>query len=96
MNKLFSPLLAAADAGAATNQPNALIKANQGWVVRFEEATGTTPKDWVINQRLSRARELLEGSDMAVERVATECGFGRRPPESVGKLLQLHAELAAG
>ena len=43
---------------------------------RFEEATGTTPKDWVINQRLSRARELLESSGMAVERVATECGFG--------------------
>ncbi len=43
---------------------------------RFEEATGTTPKDWVINERLSRARELLEGSGMAVERVATECGFG--------------------
>ena len=43
---------------------------------RFEEATGTTPKDWVINERLNRARELLEGSGMAVERVATECGFG--------------------
>ncbi len=43
---------------------------------RFEEATGTTPKDWVIEQRLSRARELLEGSGMGVERVATECGFG--------------------
>jgi AraC family transcriptional regulator, transcriptional activator FtrA len=43
---------------------------------RFEEATGTTPKDWVINERLKRARELLEGSAMPVERVATECGFG--------------------
>ena len=43
---------------------------------RFEEATGTTPKDWLTNERLSRARELLEGSGMAVERVATECGFG--------------------
>lgn len=43
---------------------------------RFEEATGTTPKDWVINERLNRARELLEGSGMGVERVATECGFG--------------------
>jgi hypothetical protein len=28
--------------------------------------------------------------------IATECGFGRRPPESIGKLLRLHAELAAG
>ncbi|HWY24174.1 MAG TPA: transcriptional regulator FtrA [Nevskia sp.] len=43
---------------------------------RFEEATGTTPKDWLTNERLGRARELLEGSGMAVERVATECGFG--------------------
>ena len=43
---------------------------------RFEDATGTTPKDWVIEQRLGRARELLEGSALPVERVATECGFG--------------------
>ncbi len=27
--------------------------------------------------------------------VATECGLGRRPPESIGPLLALHAELAA-
>ncbi len=43
---------------------------------RFAEATGTTPKDWLVDERLRRARELLEGSGMAVERVATECGFG--------------------
>lgn len=43
---------------------------------RFAAATGTTPKDWIVNQRLQRARELLEGSALAVERVATECGFG--------------------
>jgi AraC family transcriptional activator FtrA len=43
---------------------------------RFEEATGTTPKDWIVNERLKRARELLEASAMPVERVAEECGFG--------------------
>ena len=26
--------------------------------------------------------------------IATECGFGRRPPESIPALLQLHAALA--
>ncbi len=26
--------------------------------------------------------------------VATECGFGRRPPETIPQLLQLHAEVA--
>jgi hypothetical protein len=28
--------------------------------------------------------------------IATECGFGRRPPETVAPLLRLHAELADG
>jgi hypothetical protein len=27
--------------------------------------------------------------------VATECGFGRRPPESIEPLMRLHAEVAA-
>jgi hypothetical protein len=27
--------------------------------------------------------------------VGTECGFGRRPPETVHELLRLHAEVAA-
>jgi AraC family transcriptional activator FtrA len=43
---------------------------------RFEEATGCSPKQWLTHERLSRARELLEGSNMAVERVADVCGFG--------------------
>jgi AraC family transcriptional activator FtrA len=43
---------------------------------RFEEATGCSPKQWLINERLARARELLEGSDLAVEQVADACGFG--------------------
>jgi hypothetical protein len=28
--------------------------------------------------------------------IATECGFGRRPPETVARLLDLHTELARG
>ena len=43
---------------------------------RFGAATGTTPNDWIIAARLARARELLEGTDLAVERVATDSGFG--------------------
>ncbi|RDI98998.1 transcriptional regulator FtrA [Dyella solisilvae] len=43
---------------------------------RFEEATGCSPKQWLTRERLGRARELLEGSDIAVERVADLCGFG--------------------
>jgi AraC family transcriptional regulator, transcriptional activator FtrA len=43
---------------------------------RFGAATGTTPNDWITTARLARARELLEATDLAVERVATDSGFG--------------------
>lgn len=43
---------------------------------RFEEATGCSPKQWLTRERLGRARELLEGSGMGVDRVAQMCGFG--------------------
>jgi hypothetical protein len=28
--------------------------------------------------------------------IATECGLGRRPPETIPRLLEIHAELARG
>jgi transcriptional regulator GlxA family with amidase domain len=43
---------------------------------RFREATGTTVSKWVANARLLRAQQLLETTDLAVERIATEVGFG--------------------
>lgn len=43
---------------------------------RFDEATGCSPKQWLTRERLNRARELLEGSDLPVERIADVCGFG--------------------
>jgi transcriptional regulator GlxA family with amidase domain len=38
--------------------------------------TGTKPLDWLNAQRVRRAQQLLETTDLPVERVATECGFG--------------------
>ncbi|GAA0622657.1 helix-turn-helix domain-containing protein [Kutzneria viridogrisea] len=43
---------------------------------RFTEETGTTPLQWLLNARLSRARELLETTDHSVDRVARDCGLG--------------------
>lgn len=43
---------------------------------RFRAATGTTFKQWLIDQRLTRARRLLESTDLPVERVASDAGFG--------------------
>lgn len=43
---------------------------------RFRAMTGTTPLQWLLNQRVQRARELLESTDLPVEVVATHAGFG--------------------
>ncbi|WP_067499289.1 GlxA family transcriptional regulator [Actinoplanes sp. TFC3] len=42
----------------------------------FVAETGVTPVQWLISQRVDRARTLLETTDMPVERIATEAGFG--------------------
>ncbi len=43
---------------------------------RFRAATGTTPLQWVLRQRILLAQRLLETGDQAVEQVAVACGFG--------------------
>ncbi|MFC6839397.1 GlxA family transcriptional regulator [Xanthomonas theicola] len=42
----------------------------------FRDATGTTVVQWLAHQRLARAQQLLEGTDLALERVAGDSGFG--------------------
>ena len=42
---------------------------------QFRAQTGTTPARWVIRARVRRAQRLLETTELAVERVATEVGF---------------------
>lgn len=43
---------------------------------RFRAETGTTPHDWLTNQRILLARRLLEETELGVEAVATRAGFG--------------------
>ena len=45
-------------------------------VRRFAAATGTTPLQWLLMQRVRRAQHLLESSDEPVERIASLAGFG--------------------
>lgn len=42
---------------------------------RFRSATGTTPHQWLLRQRILLAQQLLETTDMPVELVAQRCGF---------------------
>jgi transcriptional regulator GlxA family with amidase domain len=43
---------------------------------RFRDETGTTPNQWIVQQRVQRAEELLERTDLSVEQIAAEVGFG--------------------
>lgn len=43
---------------------------------RFVAETGTTPHQWVTDQRVLRARELLEETDLSIEQIAGDVGFG--------------------
>ena len=43
---------------------------------RFQAETGTTPHQWLIQQRIAAARQLLEASDLPIEEVARRVGFG--------------------
>jgi len=43
---------------------------------RFRAATGTTPQRWVTAQRVSMAQRLLESTDLPVDAIAADCGFG--------------------
>lgn len=48
-------------------------------VRRFQSATGTTPLQWLLHQRIRRAKHLLESSNEPVERIASLAGFGSAP-----------------
>ena len=43
---------------------------------RFRDETGMSPGRWLLGQRVELARRLLESTDLAVERVAVQAGFG--------------------
>jgi len=42
----------------------------------FRQATGTSFKQWLLNQRLAQARRMLETSQAPIEMIAQEAGFG--------------------
>jgi len=48
----------------------------RNFVRRCREATGLPPARWLAQVRLARARDLLDSTELSVEQVATDCGFG--------------------
>lgn len=43
---------------------------------RFREEAGVSPGQWLTQQRVERARHLLESSALSVDRIARDAGFG--------------------
>ena len=43
---------------------------------RFRAEAGVAPGEWLLQRRLERARELLEDTDLPVDRVAAQAGLG--------------------
>jgi transcriptional regulator GlxA family with amidase domain len=59
---------------------------------RFRDETGQSPAQWIVAQRIERARQLLEATDLSVDRVATEAGFGT----ATAMRQHLHATVGVG
>jgi transcriptional regulator GlxA family with amidase domain len=56
---------------------------------RFRDETGLSPARWLAMQRVALARRLLETTDLPVERVAADAGFGT----ATSMRLHLHAAI---
>jgi transcriptional regulator GlxA family with amidase domain len=67
--RLQEPLDVAAMANHACVSPRTFAR-------RFREETGTTPLQWLLDQRVQEARRLLEETDLPIEAVAWRAGFG--------------------
>ncbi|MFF7187200.1 GlxA family transcriptional regulator [Streptomyces sp. NPDC008222] len=57
---------------------------------RFQEEVGMSPGRWLIQQRVARARHLLESTDLSVDQIAGEVGF------ATGASLRQHLHAAIG
>ncbi|SEG33055.1 Transcriptional regulator GlxA family, contains an amidase domain and an AraC-type DNA-binding HTH domain [Actinacidiphila yanglinensis] len=57
---------------------------------RFREEVGMSPGRWLTQQRIERARQLLESTDLGVDQIARQAGFG------TGASLRQHIQSALG
>ncbi|TCW83976.1 AraC family transcriptional regulator [Burkholderia sp. SRS-46] len=49
---------------------------SRGYFIRaFSQATGRTPHQWLLDQRVTEARRLIESTAMTLAEIAAACGF---------------------
>jgi hypothetical protein len=51
------------------------LMSRRSFVRHFKAATGATPHAWLLTQRMNRAEELLEATDLPIEHVAEQVGY---------------------
>ena len=51
------------------------LMSRRSFVRHFKAATGTTPHAWLLTQRMNRAEELLEATDLPIEQIAAQVGY---------------------
>ncbi|GGW46203.1 transcriptional regulator [Streptomyces lucensis JCM 4490] len=83
MERLSDPLTLADLAGHARMSLRTFAR-------RFNDEVGLSPGRWLIQQRVARARHLLESSDLPVDRIAAEVGF------ATGASLRQHLHATIG
>ncbi|WP_235623918.1 GlxA family transcriptional regulator [Mycolicibacterium goodii] len=66
---LAEPITVAEMAGHASMSVRTFMR-------RFTDETGTTPLQWLVNSRINTARELLETTDLSIDRIAQKSGLG--------------------
>ena len=68
-------LLEKADLGVSIEEVANECDLSRGFIRAFSRTTGRTPHQWLLEQRVTRARELIETSDMTLADIAIACGF---------------------
>lgn len=57
---------------------------------RFREEVGLSPGQWLTQQRVEHARQLLESTDLGIDQIARQAGFG------TGASMRQHLQAALG
>jgi AraC-like DNA-binding protein len=62
--------------GASIAEVASECNLSRGYFIRaFSRATGRTPHQWLLEQRVSEARQLIEATSMTLTDIASFCGF---------------------
>ncbi|KVE24261.1 AraC family transcriptional regulator [Burkholderia singularis] len=69
-------LVEKADLGVSIEEIASACDLSRGYFIRaFSRTTGRTPHQWLLEQRVIRARQLIETTGMTLAEIAAACGF---------------------